>query len=240
MELYGPDLAYLHDSGWRAFAESSIPAVLEELSAAGVAQGSLVVELGCGSGIVARALTDAGYGVHGIDVSEAMIELARGAAPAAAFAVGSWVDVEIPACSAVLAISEVLQYTDDPDQTVGELAALLGRVHDALGPGDPFVFDLAGAGRESTRVWSEGEDWVIGVDTTVEDQVLTRRMTTFRYVPGSGSYKRGSEIHVQRLYTPDEVLAMLTAAGFEAEVRIGYTGAEFAPGHRAYFARRAS
>ena len=239
MEVYGEDLAYLHDTGWRDFALRAIPRVLAELDAAGVAPGSLVVELGCGSGLVARALTDAGYAVLGSDISPAMIELARRAAPDARLAVGSWVDFEIPPCAAVLAISEVLQYTDDPERQPADLRALLGRVRDALAPGGPLVFDLSGPGREPTRLWQEGEDWLIGVETGIEGNVLTRRMTTFREVSG-GCYRRGSETHVQRLCSEAEVLGLLRATGFEAHAEIGYDGTEFVPGHRAYFGWRTS
>ena len=239
MELYGEDLAYLHDAGWRDFALRAIPAVLRELADAGVEPGALVVELGCGSGLVARALTDAGYDVLGLDVSAAMVELSRSAAPAARFEVGSWVDAEIPPCAAVLAISEVLQYTDEPERQPSDLRGLLGRVHAALPEGGPLIFDLAGPGREPTRLWSEGEDWSIGVETTIENAVLTRRMTTFREV-ADGCYRRGSETHLQRLYREEEARALLRGAGFDARVELGYDGTEFVPGHRAYFARRAS
>jgi SAM-dependent methyltransferase len=76
-----------------------------------------VVELGCGSGITARRLTDAGHDVLGIDQSAPLIALARERAPGARFTVGSFVTEPLPECDAVLAIGEVLNYLFDEGNT---------------------------------------------------------------------------------------------------------------------------
>ena len=72
IEAYKADLAYIHDVGFGDFARNSAPALLEMLRSNGVSKG-LVVDLGCGSGLWARELSDAGYGVLGVDISPAMI-----------------------------------------------------------------------------------------------------------------------------------------------------------------------
>ena len=91
MTGYGEDLAYIHDVGFGGFARDAAPALLALLRAAGVTSGT-VLDLGCGSGIWARELLDAGDQVTGIDLSPAMIEIARRRAPEAAFTVGSFLD----------------------------------------------------------------------------------------------------------------------------------------------------
>jgi 2-polyprenyl-3-methyl-5-hydroxy-6-metoxy-1,4-benzoquinol methylase len=73
-----------------------------------------VVDLGCGSGILSSTIVDASYEVIGVDVSEAMIALARARAPKAIFKVGSFVSVDLHECVAVTAIGEVLNYAFDP------------------------------------------------------------------------------------------------------------------------------
>ena len=73
---YETDLAFVHDSGFGGFANDSAPGLLAAFNKAGINDGP-VVDLGCGSGIWARHLTDAGYDVTGIDISPAMIKLAR-------------------------------------------------------------------------------------------------------------------------------------------------------------------
>ena len=54
------------------------PAALARLVAfANLAPGSLVLDAGCGPGLVSRALLDAGHRVVGVDLSEQMVERAR-------------------------------------------------------------------------------------------------------------------------------------------------------------------
>ena len=76
MAGYSEDLAYIHDAGYGDFARGAAPALLGALRAHGITTGR-VVDLGCGSGIWAALLLDAGYEVLGIDISPAMIRLAK-------------------------------------------------------------------------------------------------------------------------------------------------------------------
>ena len=88
---YQHDLAYIHDTGFGDFARSSAPCLLQLFRKNGINDG-LVVDLGCGSGIWAKALVDAGYQVVGVDKSPAMIEIARQRVPEATFHVASFVE----------------------------------------------------------------------------------------------------------------------------------------------------
>ena len=59
--FYREDLAYIHDVGHADFALRSAPGILEILRESGLRDG-LVVDLGCGSGLWARKLLQAGTG----------------------------------------------------------------------------------------------------------------------------------------------------------------------------------
>ena len=89
MEAYKDDLAYIHDVGFGDFAKNAAPELLAILRQRGLTDG-LVVDLGCGSGLWAEELCQAGYDVLGVDISPAMIEIARRRAPRARFEVGSF------------------------------------------------------------------------------------------------------------------------------------------------------
>jgi SAM-dependent methyltransferase len=118
-----------------------------------------VVDLGAGSGITARVLIDAGYQVLGVELSPDMVELARQRAPEARFIGSSLLGAELPACVAVTAIGECLNYATDPRTGRQQLATLFGRIHQALRPGGLFLFDVAEPGRERRvprRTWHEG------------------------------------------------------------------------------------
>jgi SAM-dependent methyltransferase len=107
--LYSADLAYIHDTGFAALANRAAPEIIRILRAHGIGNG-LIVEVGCGSSILARHLVEAGYEVFGFDQSAAMIRLARARARAAQFRLGSFTRTAIPPCRAVLAIGEIVTY----------------------------------------------------------------------------------------------------------------------------------
>src|SRR5215469_2883586 len=111
-KTYKSDLAYVHDVGFGTFAERSAPGVLGIMRDAGIDSG-LVIDLGCGSGIWARRLADAGYCVLGIDLSRDMIALSRKRVPEGSFRTSSFLDVDFPECVAITALGECFNYTFD-------------------------------------------------------------------------------------------------------------------------------
>jgi SAM-dependent methyltransferase len=79
---YRADLALVHHLGFGFHAEDCAPGILELLRPVREGDG-LVIELGCGSGLLTRYLVDAGHRVIATDASPAMLELARGHAAGA-------------------------------------------------------------------------------------------------------------------------------------------------------------
>ena len=242
VDWYREDLAYIHDVGHAEFALRSAPGILEIFQERGISDG-LVVDLGCGSGLWARELLGAGYRVCGIDISEAMVELAREKAPGAEFRVGSLFGAEIPPCDAVTAVSEVLNYLFDPACEDRRLDDIFGRVHRALRPGGVFVFDVLGPGQVPAGVkeqgFSEGPDWAV-LNEKEEDEAsgtMERRIVSFRKV--GNLYRRTDEVHRVRLYDPEEISAGLSRAGFEVSAMDSYGGYPLGKNHAAFVARRA-
>jgi SAM-dependent methyltransferase len=228
---------------------------MERLTLGGIQDGT-VVDLGCGSGITARLLCDAGFDVVGIDASEAMIEIARARAPELDFRVGSWTAAEIPPCVAVAAIGEVLSYIGSDDasgfpnrgaqdraRSSNARAELLGRIHAALAPGGLLLLDMAGPDRAPSsgprRTFTEGPDWAVLAESEADDarSLLTRRITTFRRV--GESYRRDSEVHRLELVDPADVLKSLRDAGFSAQVLDRYGPQALLPGVAGFLAEKA-
>lgn len=238
---YGEDLAYIHDAGHADFALRSAPGILEILAESGIREG-LVVDLGCGSGLLARELLDAGYGVLGVDISEAMIEIARERAPEAGFRVGSLFDADLPPCAAVTAIGEVLNYLFDPTNEREGLGRLFRRVYGALEPGGVFVFDARGPGQvppgTTAKGFRVGEDWAVlsEREEDAETATLTRRIVSFRRV--GDLYRRDDETHLVRLYGPRELSAELERAGFRTRTMRSYGDYPLSENHAAFAARK--
>jgi SAM-dependent methyltransferase len=221
---YKTDLAYIHDAAFSGFVRDATPWLLRTFRKNGIRKG-LVVDLGCGSGRWAAELVRAGYEVEGIDLSRAMIALARRHAPGAKFRVDSLLRAAIPKCAAVTAIGECVNYAFDPSNSDASLKKLFRRVHAALDPSGLFIFDAAEPGIASagpTRRWMDGKDWAILLEVTEQPRERTaqRRMTIFRRV--NRAYRRSEEMHPMRLYPRDRVRRLLEDAGFQVEVVGGY------------------
>jgi SAM-dependent methyltransferase len=239
--FYGADLAYVHDVGFTDFARRAAPALLRLLRAHRVR--GRVVDLGCGSGVWARALTDAGYEVLGIDVSAAMLRRARRNAPRARWRRASLFRAALPPCGAVTAIGECVSYAFDRAAGPSALERLFRRVHAALAPGGVFVFDVLEPGQLAPgavrHVHREGDDWATLVDATEDPRrrVLTRRITSFRRV--GARWRRGREIHRVRLYERTTLRRALARTGFAVrELRAYGRRCTFAPRHVAFVARK--
>jgi SAM-dependent methyltransferase len=239
---YREDLAYINDDGFSDFTAGTTPGVLALLRRAGVRNG-LVVDLGCGSGRWACALGEAGYQVLGVDLSPSMIRLARARAPHARFLTGSLLSAKLPACDAVTAIGEIVNYQFDPKHSRAALTRLFRRVHTALRPGGLFVFDVAGPDRVPAEVpgryWKEGADWSIHVevDGNAHSRWLTRKIVCFRR-NAAGRYRRSEELHRLRLYDPAEVGDELASIGFRVRQQSGYGRFRLYPGLSAVVARK--
>jgi SAM-dependent methyltransferase len=215
-------------------------AVLSEARRRRGPASGLVIDLGCGSGILSERVAAAGYDVLGIDLSADLLALARRRVPGGRFRRGSLWTAELPPCVAVAAVGEVVNYLFDGDGARQGPRQLFRRVHDALTPGGPFLMDLVGPGRVPgagrSRHWAEGEDWAVLVSAEEDRRLLTRRITSFRKV--GTTYRRDDEVHRQRLYPPAEAAALLRGAGFRVRVLRGYGELRFARGVAGFLAWR--
>jgi SAM-dependent methyltransferase len=238
---YGEDLAYIHDAGFGHFAKNAAPAVLDMLRQRGILCG-LIVDLGCGSGILGRKLRDAGYNVLGVDQSAAMINIACKRVPDGEFRQESLLAAKLPPCVAVTAIGECFNYLFDCRNTKRRLFGLIHRIYQALLPGGLLVFDLAGPGRVighgTQKIHREGIDWavLVEVDENRQRMLATRRITSFRR---SGKlYRRNEEVHRLRLYTRSEVARQLRSCGFRVRGLHGYGPMRFPRGLFGFVARK--
>src|SRR5262245_9847041 len=109
---YRDDLAYIHDAGFGSVARAAAEVLCEALKRQLAIRGT-VVDLGCGSGILAEAVADAGYDILGVDLSESMVALARQRVPRGRFRVESLLNADFPRCVAVASVGECFNYLFD-------------------------------------------------------------------------------------------------------------------------------
>lgn len=240
-ESYKEDLAFIHDVGFSDYALKSAPNILKIFHEYKIQTGlSLVVDLGCGSGLWAEELSSANYQVFGIDISHAMIKIARQRVPDAEFLVGSLFQAEIPSCNAVTSIGECLNYLFDVENNHQTILKLFHRIYSALKPGGVFIFDIAEPGQVtpgiSHQAFTEGEDWTVLVEKEEnrEQQTLIRRIISFRKV---GEYfRRNEEIHRLRLYKATDIAEHLHQVGFQVQTTSNYGDYQLPKAHVAFIA----
>lgn len=235
--LYGEELARIHHDHFGMVARAAAGELLARLGERGLASGT-VIDLAAGSGILARAASEAGFDVLGVDLSPDMLRLARAEAPRARFSLGSLWELELPPCVAVAAVGEAFGYAADPTAGPGALAARLDDIRRALAPGGVLLFDVAGPGRSGPAgrrsvFWEHGGQ-ALGLVEREADGRLERSIALF--VPEGGLHRRVEETHALVLYAPEAVEAALARAGFSWQ-RLGRYGSfELLPGWHAWAA----
>ena len=238
-DAYREDLAYIHDAGFGSFARGAAALLLQELRRGGLDRG-LVIDLGCGSGILAEQLAAGGFDVLGIDVSEALVALARQRAPQGRFRVESLLTAELPPCIAIAAVGECFNYLFDERHSLEGVRQVLGRAYEALAPGGLLLFDVAEPGRVpmgASKSFVEGEGWSVLVAAEEDSHgLLTRRITSFRQV--GELYRRSHEVHRLRLLPREQVSSWLRDLGFQAQTLAAYGSTAFGPGQAGFLARK--
>ena len=121
---------------WSANEDQQEPTYEEAIRRVGIEQGQRVLDIGCGSGVFLRLAADRGAEVHGLDASDALIEIARARVPGADLRVGEM---------------EALPYGDDSFDLVAGFNSFF------------FAADMGGALREAGRVTRPGAPVVIQV-----------------------------------------------------------------------------
>jgi SAM-dependent methyltransferase len=240
-QTYRDDLAHIHDAGFGRFARGGAALLLDELRRGGIDRG-LVVDLGCGSGILSEQLAGAGFDVLGIDLSESMIALARQRVPSGVFRVESLLTAKLPSCIAVASVGECFNYLFDERHSPEGVRLVLARAFAALLPGGILLFDAAETGRVPgggpQKNFIEGDDWVVLVaaEEDREKGLLRRDITSFRKV--GELYRRDREVHRLRLLPRSQVVSWLEEIGFQVQVLDRYATVPLAVGHVGFLARK--
>ena len=236
---YRDDLALVHHRGFGFHADMCAPGIVARLGPVRDRRG-LVVELGCGSGLLTRHLLDAGHRVVATDASPAMLELARAGAPDAEDVRQVRLpDDPIPDADAIVSVGHALNYL--PDQAAIDRAFVA--VAHALRPGGVLAIDVCdlewGAARRGVATHGRvGQDWAIITETsTPAANRFVREMTIF-VKNDDGSWRRDEERHDNILIDTTLVPGLLAQQGVEAQVRSSFGTEQLPTGLRALVGHR--
>jgi len=192
-------------------AAADVAAVIDGLE---LTPGSRILDLACGAGRYSRLLSAAGIAVTGLDYSRDLIAAAAAAVPDARFLRGDMRRLPLSGgFDAVVMFFTSFGYFE----TDGEHAGVLAEVARVLAPGGRYLLDYVLRDDVISSLVPESSEERDGY------RIHSRR----RITEGGGRVEKDVELtrpdgstlrytESVRLYTPDEVRAMLEAAGFEA------------------------
>src|SRR5580704_820732 len=160
---YRRDLAAVHHRGFGFHAAACAPGILALLAPVRARRG-LVLELGCGTGLLTKELVSAGHRVIATDASPAMLDVARDVLADRAQEVRQLTlpDDPLPEADAIVAVGHPLSYLPSADAIDEALVAMAG----ALRPGGLLAFDICdldwGRARQGVPYHARsGDDWAI-------------------------------------------------------------------------------
>ena len=229
------DLARIHHEGFGFHADAVAPGILRILEPV-LERSGLVLELGCGSGLLTKYLVEAGHRVLATDASPAMVDLARGFVPTVPVEVLRLPEDPLPTADAIVSVGHALSYLDSEEDS--SLAAMAG----ALEERGLLAFDICDLEWGSARrgqppgVWF-GEDWVLTTRRSVlDDRVFRREMTMF--VRDGELWRRDDETHDNVLIDTSRLPGFLARFGVDAEIRQSFGNETLLAGLVAVIGRR--
>ncbi|HLM17954.1 MAG TPA: class I SAM-dependent methyltransferase [Acidimicrobiia bacterium] len=236
---YRRDLALVHHRGFGFHADGCAPDLIELLAPVRERDG-LVLEFGCGSGLLTRYLVDAGLRVLATDASPAMLELARETAPGAeGFARLTLPDDPVPRADAIVGIGHPLNYLPTLDAIERALAALARAVRPGgLLATDFEDFEWGEARRGEPERSRVGDDWAIitRISVPTRDSFL-REMTTF-VRNDDGTWRRDDERHDNVLVDVSTLPALVAKEGVDATMQRTFGAHELPVGLYALVGRK--
>lgn len=238
---YRDDLARVHHEGFAFHAAAVAPGILQVLAPL-LASGGLVLEFGCGSGLLTRELVAAGHRVLATDASPAMLALARRTAPGAeGFAVLALPDDPLPRCDAIVGVGHPINYLP----SLQAIQRALGAMADALAPGGILALDVCdlayGQARQDvpSRGWASS-DWALVTEFSLPSaDRFVRQMAVFSR-NGDGTWRRDDERHDNVLVDTATIPGLLGLHGVDAEVRDAFGTEDNPRGLKVVIGRRTS
>ncbi len=228
LTYYRDDLALVHHLGFGFHADATAPGILALLEPV---RGGLVLELGCGTGLLTRYLVEAGHDVVATDASPPMLALARKTAPGAGVQQLVLPDDSLPECDAVVSIGHVLSYL--PNEAAVERA--LAAAADALRPGGVLALDLCDLRygelrRDAPNSSRIADDWAIVTRFSLPSPNLFVREIAAFLRNENGTWRRDDERHENVLVDTSAVPALLAEHGVRARVAESFGDEELPEG----------
>ena len=198
-----------NEFGWNVYPEVFAGQLLRLMEREGI-RARTALDLGCGTGVLCRALAEHGIDARGVDLSGDMIALARANAPSLRFDTGDMITWRArERFDLVTCTGDALNHIPRPD----DVRRVFENVYAMLTPGGRFVFDLLGEGEipDDEPFCLDYSDSVRAVFRTVREPGAAVRLSVSVYENGALAFE---ETILEQLHPIEEVLALLRETGF--------------------------
>jgi SAM-dependent methyltransferase len=207
--------AWIYNKHWGDAFTSTAYKVLKRLALDRLPPKARILDLCCGTGQLAKALSLGGFDVEGIDGSSEMLRFARRNAPKCRFILADARNFEMkePVDCVVSAFDSLNHIIN-----IGELKGVFEHTCRALKPGSVFIFDLnMKEGFKARWRGSFGiveDDHALVVRSGYSAKLRTGRMDITMFFLRRPHWTR-SDLHLQeKAYHKAEVFSALKAVGF--------------------------
>jgi ubiquinone/menaquinone biosynthesis C-methylase UbiE len=202
-------LSQVYDLGWHGFAGQYLGLINNLLNEHGIARAK-ILDIACGTGILAISLAKRGHIVHGIDISPEMVAVAKSKSPKipnVSFGVQDMRRFVVrDKFNLITCTFDSLNYV----LNIHGVKATFHRVASSLKKSGLFVFD-SNTSQQYTTAGSGSQKRNLGGQSFIQswtyDPVRKLAMTTFEFTDGS------KEVHRQRPYDLSELGPILTSSG---------------------------
>jgi len=218
-------LSQVYDEGWGDFSIQYVTLIDELLRERGI-KHARILDIACGTGILALELAKCGHTVHGLDISPEMIGVAK---PKSTGLPNLSFDIQDMAHFNVDGKFDLVACTFDSINYIREMSDLqemLFRVASVLNDGGLFIFD-SNTKHLYISQSDESHKWEVNgqlfIEHTSYDSTLNEARVSFSFSDGT------VELHRQRAYGYDDLDPLLFQAGlnvlhlFSWFCRIPYT-----------------
>ena len=192
--------------------------IVEKLKNRGITDG-LVCDLGCGTGEMTRRLKNKGFDMIGIDLSDAMLNVAKEKETddSILYLMQDMREFELyGTVKAIVSVCDCMNYITEPE----ELIQVFSLCNNYLDPKGILIFDfntvhkykkigdstIAETRDDSAFVWNNFYD---------KATKLNQYDVTFFSKKSDGNYERFDETHLQRGYTLSEIKSCIETAGMK-------------------------
>ena len=202
-------LSQIYDLGWGKFAEQYLSLIAQLFNEHDIKRAR-ILDLACGTGVLAIALANRGHSVHGIDISPEMVTIAKSKSSGMA---NISFDVQDISRFHVRGKFDLITCTFDSLNyllNIDDVKAMFCRVASALRKSGLFVFD-SNTNQHYVSVGEGSQKQELGRESFVQewscDQVKKEATTIFKFADGT------IEVHQQRPYDLSELNPILTDSG---------------------------